>query len=39
MLFATKTAIHTTNVITEPFSIHNMSRKVGIMKPGMSWTS
>ena len=39
MLFAAKTAIHTTNVIAEPFSIHNMSKKVGIMKPGMSWTS
>ena len=39
MLFAAKTAIHTTNVITEPFSIHKMSGKAGIIKLGMSWIS
>ena len=36
MLFAAKTA---TNVIAQPFSIHNMNGKAGIMKLGMSWIS
>jgi hypothetical protein len=37
--FSAKTAIHTTNVITEPFYICNMTGKAGIMKLGMSWIS